>query len=251
LLDIPPTGLSASLLIYPPTRAQWGARAGGLWGGFLNPAKLICMGLAKNGLTCSQPHTVVPRTPKGVRRPRRPRAGPWKPAGTFCTVSGCPGCPRRSGCSLLIYPPTRAQCLPRAGGLWGGFLNPAKLICMGLAKNGLTCSQPRRYVTRAATKATRQRHLPNGLPCTSRLPSGLPCTSQPTYPAPRPPTNPPTLHPPPTERPTLHRSHHTPSRLPCTTVSPTKQPTLHLSPTYRAAYPAPTKSPTLHLPLTK
>src|SRR5689334_25133817 len=38
-LDILPTGACFfSLLIYPPTRAQWGARAGGLRGGFPNPA---------------------------------------------------------------------------------------------------------------------------------------------------------------------------------------------------------------------
>jgi len=37
-------------LIYPPTRAQWVARAGGLWREIPDPAKFICMGLAKNGL---------------------------------------------------------------------------------------------------------------------------------------------------------------------------------------------------------
>jgi hypothetical protein len=63
-LDILPTGACFfSLLIYPPTGAQWGARAGGLWGGFPNPAKLICMGFAKNGLASSRNHTDVRREP--------------------------------------------------------------------------------------------------------------------------------------------------------------------------------------------
>jgi hypothetical protein len=52
--------------MYPPTRAQWGARAGGLWGGFPNPAKLICMGFAKNGLASSQPHGRAPPTRRGA-----------------------------------------------------------------------------------------------------------------------------------------------------------------------------------------
>ena len=267
-LDIPPTGLSAPFLIYPPTRAQWGARAGGLWGGFPNPAKLICMGFAKNGLTSSQPHTKVPRTPQGEGGPRKPWAGPWRPAGAFCTVPGRPGCSGCSGFSLLIYPPTRAQWSSRPGGLWGGFPNPAKLICMGFAKNGLTSSQPRRYVTRASAKApgsgTSQPAypaplLPDGLPCTSPttyqlayptplLPSRLPCTSQPAYPAPH------------------HLSRLIPNRLPCTaptTYLPARLPCTHRT-TYRTTYPAPlppptsqptypaplpphTKSPTLHL----
>jgi hypothetical protein len=38
---------------------------------------------------------------------------------------------RCSACSLLIYPPTRAQWPARAGGLWGGFPSPARLTCMG------------------------------------------------------------------------------------------------------------------------
>ena len=48
-LDIPPTGV-CSFLIYPPAGAQWVPRPGGLLGGFANPAKLICMGFAKNRL---------------------------------------------------------------------------------------------------------------------------------------------------------------------------------------------------------
>ena len=203
-LDIPPTGLSAPFLIYPPTRAQWGARAGGLWGGFPNPAKLICMGFAKNGLTSSQPHTKVPRTPQGEGGPRKPWAGPWRPAGAFCTVPGRPGCSGCSGFSLLIYPPTRAQWSSRPGGLWGGFPNPAKLICMGFAKNGLTSSQPRRYVTRASAKApgsgTSQPAYPAPHHLSHHIPAGLPCTSL-------------------TRRPTLHLSHHIPTRLPYTSLT--------------------------------
>jgi hypothetical protein len=50
---------------------------------------------------------------------------------------------RRSAPSLLIYPPTGSQWRPRAGGLWGGFPDPAKLVCMAFAKNGLASSHAR------------------------------------------------------------------------------------------------------------
>jgi hypothetical protein len=53
-LDIPPAGACDSLsLTYPPAWVQWLARAGGLWGGFPDPAKLNCAGFAKNGLASS------------------------------------------------------------------------------------------------------------------------------------------------------------------------------------------------------
>ena len=53
-LDSPPTGdFGFSFLIYPPTRAQWRARAGGLRRGFPSSAEPICMGFAKNGLASS------------------------------------------------------------------------------------------------------------------------------------------------------------------------------------------------------
>ena len=163
------------------------------------------------------------------------------------TVAGCPRCSGCSGCSLLIYPPTRAQCLARAGGLWGGFLNPAKLICMRFAKNGLAGPSPRTKVQRAAAQAPGGRtspgglpctprlptrlpctahHLPSRLPCTSRLPTRLPCTAQPTYPAPlttyqpaypAPPAYQP-AYPAPPNPPTLYRSHHLPAGLPCTSL---------------------------------
>ena len=78
-LDILPTGAwFFSLLVYPPTRAQRGARAGGLWGGFPNPAKLVCMGFAKNGLASSQPHRRAPRTRRGAGSRAEPPQ-PWKP----------------------------------------------------------------------------------------------------------------------------------------------------------------------------
>jgi hypothetical protein len=76
-LDILPTGACFfSLLTYPPTRAQWGARAGGLWGGFPNPAKLICMGFAKNGLASSQPRGTAGRAPAALPSCPPPRTRP-------------------------------------------------------------------------------------------------------------------------------------------------------------------------------
>lgn len=73
-LDIPPTGAWDSLLIYPPTVVQPRARPGGLWGGFPNPAKLICMGFAKNGLASSRHQKGAPRGLRGAEAGREPRA---------------------------------------------------------------------------------------------------------------------------------------------------------------------------------
>jgi hypothetical protein len=142
---------------------------------------------------------------------------------TLGTAAGCPRCSGCSGCSLLIYPPTRAQCLARAGGLGGGFLDPAKLVCMGFAKNGPAGSQPRTKVQRTAAEATGSRASPNDLPCTSRLPTRLPCT--PTR-LPCTPTRLPCTSRLPTRLPcTPTRLPCTPTRLPCTSRLPTRLPT--------------------------
>jgi hypothetical protein len=130
---------------------------------------------------------------------------------------------RCSACSLLIYPPTGAQWPARAGGLRGGFLNPAKLLCMGFAKNGLASSQPRGTAGRAPaalpTAARRPEHARRASPgpC-GGAPSGLPYTWSPqrAYPIPQP------AYPIPPNRPTPYLS----------------QPT----------YPIPPNRPTLHLP---
>ena len=85
--------------------------------------------------------------------------------------------------SLLIYPPTGSQWRPRAGGLWGGFPDPAKLICMAFAKNGLASSHTRGAAGAAPTA------------CLRRLPHAGPRAAyprpQPAYPTPGPPTLPP------------------------------------------------------------
>jgi hypothetical protein len=73
-LDIPPTGAWDSLLIYPPTVVQPRARPGGLWGGFPDPAKLICMGFAKNGLASSRHQEGAPRGLRGAEAGREPHA---------------------------------------------------------------------------------------------------------------------------------------------------------------------------------
>src|SRR4029434_3096465 len=49
----PQSGLGTLPLIYPPTNAQGRARAVGQRGGFLNPAKLICLGFAVCVRVCS------------------------------------------------------------------------------------------------------------------------------------------------------------------------------------------------------
>ena len=139
-LDIPPAGASAcSLLIYPPAGAQWGARPGGLSGGFPNPAKLILVRFAKNGLASMQASNLAPRNPRRVRDASSAAPGPrnqpvYRPCGMPILLF--PGPRRRPARSLLIYPPAGAQWSPRPGGLGGGFPNPAKLIWVRFAKNG-------------------------------------------------------------------------------------------------------------------
>jgi len=158
---------------------------------------------------------------------------------------------RCSARSFLIYPPAGAQWPPRPGGLLGGFPNPAKLICMGFAKNRLASSHtwrwrgrsPRAWESARGHAAAVQRRpgrwasLPSGLPYTSQLayptppnsptlhlPSRLPYTCQPTYPAP--PSQ--LAYPTPPNRPTLHRPPNSPTLylptdLPCTAL-PTRRP---------------------------
>jgi hypothetical protein len=77
----PAACLACSFLIYPPTRAQWAARPGGLWGGFPNPAKLICMGFARNRLASSHTAKMAGRAPRGLAQQPHARgrasAPPW------------------------------------------------------------------------------------------------------------------------------------------------------------------------------
>jgi hypothetical protein len=133
-----------SLLIYPPAGAQWGARPGGLSGGFPNPAKLILVRFAKNGLASMQASHFVPRNPRRVQDASSAAPGPrnqpvYRPCGIPILLF--PGPRRRPARSLLIYPPAGAQWSPRPGGLGGGFPNPAKLIWVRCAKNGLASMQ--------------------------------------------------------------------------------------------------------------
>jgi hypothetical protein len=149
------------LLIYPPTAAQRGGRAGGLWGGIPAPQNSILRARAKNRLASPLPST--PLAPRGqcsarlpcagaepgaqgpspwwsepsdlsVRRTARLRGGatwaqhwPRRPArcaagGALC---GAPGWPP------LTHPPTGVQGGARAGGLWGGIPAPRKLNSAG------------------------------------------------------------------------------------------------------------------------
>ena len=132
--------------------------------------------------------------------------------------------------------------------------NPAKLICMGFAKNRLASSHTRRWrgrspraweSARGHAAAVQRRpgrwaSSPSGLPYTSRAayptptlhraPRRPPCTSQPTYPTPRSRG----ARPAPPSRPTLHL----PADLPYTSQPTYPTPTLHRAP----------KSPAQQLP---
>jgi hypothetical protein len=140
-----------SLLIYPPAGAQWGARPGGLSGGFPNPAKLILVRFAKNGLASMQASHFVPRNPRRVQDASSAAPGPrnqpvYRPCGIPILLF--PGPRRRPARSLLIYPPAGAQWSPRPGGLGGGFPNPAKLIWVRFAKKGLASMRASNFVPR-------------------------------------------------------------------------------------------------------
>jgi hypothetical protein len=173
----------------------------------------------------------------------RPRAAPRKPATLpnrcFLRAGRC------SACSLLIYPPTRAQWPARAGGLWCGFPNPAKLICIGSAKNGLASSQPRDAPGSAHSALPNGRAPIPGLPACPGAGVGAP---RPAYPAPSQPAYP-----------TPPSTLHLPDRLPCTRIHPTPSPVAYLPrPPPQTTYPAPTlhlpctyPAPTLHLPCTR
>ena len=78
---LPLAALPPSLLIYPPTGSQWRPRAGGLWGGFPSPAKLICTAFAKNGLASSHARGTAGAAPMAcadcrVRAPEPPTLDP-------------------------------------------------------------------------------------------------------------------------------------------------------------------------------
>ncbi len=139
-----------------------------------------------------------------------------------------PGPRRRPARPLLIYPPAGAQWSPRPGGLSGGFPDPAKLIWVRSAKNGLASSRAREM----------QRGDPGPWPGTRRPRAGrstldrLPWT---VYPGPS------TLDRPPSRRPV----YPAPSRLPC--AAP---PALPPSPPSQSVYPAPADPSTLY-PMTR
>ncbi len=65
----PPQGAAPRSLMYPPAWAQRAARAGGLKGTFLSPAKLICMRFSKNGLPAKTTRGGPDRRPSQGARP--------------------------------------------------------------------------------------------------------------------------------------------------------------------------------------
>ena len=186
-------------------------------GGFANPAKLICMGFAKNRLASSQKRILAPRTTRGGRSRAQSRPGPRNhPVYQYCYTFVCSQAGRCSARSFLIYPPAGAQWPPRPGGLLGGLPDPAKLIRMGFAKNRLASSHTRRWrgrspgaweSARGHAAAVQRRpgrwaSPPACLPCT---PTGLPCTPSrlPCIALPPRPTAPP-------RQPTLYKSKEQP-----------------------------------------
>jgi hypothetical protein len=258
-----------SLLIYPPAGAQWGARPGGLSGGFPNPAKLILVRFAKNGLASMQASHFVPRNPRRVQDASSAAPGPrnqpvYRPCGIPILLF--PGPRRRPARSLLIYPPAGAQWSPRPGGLGGGFPNPAKLIWVRFAKKGLASMRASNFVPRTPRRVqdARGRSTLYRLPWTAHprpstldrpprtaLPSRLPWTAHPEPPSqavyPGPPTKtrlPWAARPEPTPQPVYPgppAPRRPPTRLPWTAHP---QPVYPAPPTHR-----PPKPSTLDRPL--
>ena len=204
-LDSPPTGdFGFSFLIYPPTRAQWRARAGGLRGGFPNPAKLICMGFAKNGLASSQPHKGA--APHPAQRAR----GLQRATGSLEALALCAAAPRPPAFALpslfsYTHRPRSSGAYEPAG--WGvDFpVPPSQFVWVSLKMGSRARTPERRAVghqrpgreppTQAAPPTLYPRRtypiLPGHLPYTpgaptlylpARLPAGPPptCPSTPT-----------------------------------------------------------------------
>jgi hypothetical protein len=179
-LDIPPAGACDSLsLTYPPAWVQWLARAGGLWGGFPDPAKLNCAGFAKNGLASSRPHirtTTHREMGSAHHQPPRPSNAhprpPWLPPFSHTHRPGCSGSHGPAGCGADFRIPQNS--IVRVSQKMGSRARQgaASLCCAG------------RWLT--AAQVARRGFLP--------LPTDLPCTSSRTPTAYQPHTNPPTLH---------------------------------------------------------
>ena len=120
-----------------------------------------------------------------------------------------PGPRRRPARPLLIYPPAGAQWSPRPGGLSGGFPDPAKLIWVRSAKNGLASSRAREMQRGDPGPWPGTRRPRAGRSTLDRLPwtvypgppalppTRLPCTRRPVYPVPHDPS---TLYRPPGRR---------------------------------------------------
>jgi hypothetical protein len=165
-LDIPPTGASGSLsLTYPPTAVQRGARAGGLLGGFPNPAKLILYAFRKKWARRLAATKVAPEPPKrgGAVPAKRPAAA--EPASRsrsgFCSR---PGAALPAPFSYAHRPPFSGARGP--AGSWADFPIPQNSLCMRFAKNGLAGSQPR--CARAVVEWGPKEDFLTRLPCTIR-----------------------------------------------------------------------------------
>jgi len=211
----------------------------GSWVDFPIPQNSFVWVLLKIGSRASK-SAFSHNEPRGEGQSRaQSRGGPRNhPVYQYCYTFVRSQAGRCSARSFLIYPPAGAQWPPRPGGLLGGFPNPAKLICMGFAKNRLASSHTRRWrgrspraweSARGHAAAVQRRpgrwaSSPSGLPYTYptprskapalHLPADLPYTPQPTYPTPA-------ARPAPPDRPTLHL----PSRLPYTLASRPTYPT--------------------------
>lgn len=120
----PPQELGFFFLIYPPTRAQWGARAGGLWGGFPDPAKLICMGFAKNRLASSQQRASRIAARRGGQSPQRRHRARDQPALTVqCVAASLPAC---LPCLLFSHIPSDQGAVGRAGRRARGWISRSR-----------------------------------------------------------------------------------------------------------------------------
>jgi hypothetical protein len=260
----PPQELVCSFLIYPPAGVQWSARPGGLLGGFPNPAKLICMGFAKNGLPSSQRRNRAPRSPRGVRGLAGRRPQPRNsPVYQYCLFPGRPLL-----CPLPSHIPTGRGAVVRTARRALGWISQSRISQLYGIREKWAPELAAAQVARGGRRGLAQRPRAQG--------SGAACggrAARAAYPTPGTP-NPPTLYrppyiapPAPPEAPTLHLPSRPaypipvprtwppgrppctapqtwpPGRLPCarTRTWPPGLPTLYPSPrpAPQAAYPIP------------
>jgi hypothetical protein len=175
----------------------------------------------------SRPPTTMFASPQGRGDRSRPSAAGRRPSGGFRLPPGARFDPA-AVCSLLIYPPTDEWRRARGGGLRAKSPDPAKPVCMGFPRSGLTATHHQGRLAASAPRlgAAHPRH------------PGPPPTAHPVPQRAHPTPSPPTLYP-------ADRMAH-PARPPYTRPAyptPRRPDTTRYHP--QLAYPTP-GAPTLH-----